>query len=146
MNDTNVSKRLLWPLVGLDAGMVVALCLLAILIFAQTRQYEFLNYDDNGYVSENAHVLSGVTARNLAWSLTAVECSNWHPMTWLSLLVDGQFFGPNPAGYHLVNVGIHAVNGVLLYALLVVLTGARWPSAFTSALFVVHPLHVESVA
>ena len=72
--------------------------------------------------------------------------SNWHPLTWISYMLDWQFYGPNPAGHHLTSLLIHAINSVLLFVLLNQMTGARWRSGFVAALFAWHPLHVESVA
>lgn len=115
-------------------------------VYSQAAHNEFVNLDDPGYVYENPHVSTGVTAENLRWAFTSTEMSNWHPLTWLSHMADCGLYGLNPAGHHLTNVFLHIVNTLLLFLLLDLMTGALWPSAFVAALFALHPLHVESVA
>ena len=105
----------------------------------------FVSLDDGGYVSQNPHVLQGLTWSGVKWAWSSTEDSNWHPLTWMSHLLDGQLFGLNPAGHHATSVLLHAVNTVLLFLLLQKMTGARWRSLVV-ALFGVHPLRVESVA
>ena len=97
-------------------------------------------------MSENEHILQGLTLGNIAWAFTTGHAANWHPITWLSLMLDCQLFGPNPGWIHLINVFLHIANSLLLFAVLKKMTGALWPSAFVSALFAIHPMHVESVA
>jgi tetratricopeptide (TPR) repeat protein len=106
----------------------------------------FINYDDNDYIAANPFVARGLTADGALWALTTTQSSNWHPLTWLSHMLDVQLFGMNPGAHHLVGLGLHAANAALLYLLLLRLTGARWRSALVAALFAVHPLHVESFA
>jgi tetratricopeptide (TPR) repeat protein len=106
----------------------------------------FINYDDPQYVTLNRHVRQGLTPSGLRWALGTGLTANWHPVTWLSHMIDAEVFGLNPAGHHLVSVLFHAANAVLLFILLRALTGAQWRSAFVAALFALHPLHVESVA
>jgi tetratricopeptide (TPR) repeat protein len=134
---------------GKPATLVLICATLAILVIAvywQAGSYQFLNLDDNVYVSENTHVAKGLTGPNIVWAFTSVEASNWHPLTWLSHMADVQLFGMNPRGHHLANVAIHAVSTLILFLLLFRLTGAPWPSSFVAAMFALHPLHVESVA
>jgi Flp pilus assembly protein TadD len=107
---------------------------------------DFLNYDDPDYFTSNPRVLTGLTPGNVAWSFTTGHASNWHPLTWLSLMLDVQLFGKGPFGPHLTNLLLHAFNTVLLFLLLRRLTAATWRSALVAALFALHPLHVESVA
>ena len=107
---------------------------------------DFLNYDDPDYFTSNPHVLTGLTPGNVVWAFTTGHASNWHPLTWLSLMLDAQLFGKGPAGPHLTNLLFHAANAVLLFLLLRRLTAATWRSALVAALFALHPLHVESVA
>ncbi len=123
-----------------------ALAVSALLVFWQVRNFDFVNYDDNKYVSENPHVLNGLTADNVIWAFTTGFAEFWHPLTWLSLMLDRQFLGPNPAGFHLTNLILHIANILLLFMVLKKMTGALWQSAFVAALFALHPLHVESVA
>jgi tetratricopeptide (TPR) repeat protein len=106
----------------------------------------FCVYDDSLYVTDQPIVQAGVTWAGVKWAFTTMAASNWHPLTWLSHMVDCGVFGLNPAGPHLVNVLFHAANVALLFTLLWRLTNKIWPSAFIAALFAWHPLHVESVA
>ena len=106
----------------------------------------FINFDDPVYVTNNPDVFHGLTWRGVGWAFTTIHGSNWHPLTWLSHMADCSLFGENAAGHHLVNVGFHVANTLLLLLLLWRMTGAVWRSAFVAALFAFHPLHVESVA
>ena len=106
---------------------------------------EFTDYDDPDYFSANPHVLAGLTFGGIRWAFTTVFASNWHPLTWLSLMLDAELFGKGPAGPHFTNLLFHAANTVLLFLLLRRLTAATWRSAWVAALFALHPLHVESV-
>jgi tetratricopeptide (TPR) repeat protein len=117
-----------------------------LLVFWQVRNFDFIDYDDNVYVYENQHVLNGLTEDGTIWAFTTGNASNWHPLIWLSLMLDCQLFGPGPGGFHLVNILLHIVNILLLFTVLKKMTGALWQSAFVAALFALHPMHVESVA
>ena len=123
------------------AAIAVGLVLAVSLLYASVRGFDFVTYDDVEYVSSNPHLRGG-----LAWPLTAVHASNWHPLTWWSHMLDVRLFGLNAGAHHLVNVAIHAGNAVLLFTLLVLATGIIGRSAFCAALFAIHPLNVESVA
>ncbi|MGO9614405.1 MAG: tetratricopeptide repeat protein [Dissulfurispiraceae bacterium] len=112
----------------------------------QAGNHQFLNYDDNAYVTSNPHVAGGLTGKNIIWAFTSVYAWNWHPITWLSHMVDVEFYDMNPRGHHLTNVAIHAVSSLLLLLFLFRFTGSLWKSSFVAALFALHPLHVESVA
>ncbi|HZL44458.1 MAG TPA: tetratricopeptide repeat protein [Verrucomicrobiae bacterium] len=107
---------------------------------------QFVNYDDDVYVRKNPHVLSGLTWQNVRWAITDKAGGNWHPLTWMSHMLDCQLYGLNPAGHHLTNLLFHTANSILIFLLLRRMTGAQWRSAFVAALFALHPLHVESVA
>jgi hypothetical protein len=124
----------------------LALILSAIAVFWQVHNFDFVNYDDNLYVYENSHILTGLTFDNIVWAFTAGHVGNWHPITGLSLMLDCQLFGPNPGRIHLVNVFFHIINTLLLFAVLKKMTGSLWLSAFVAAAFALHPMHVESVA
>lgn len=131
----------------------VGLAVLVFLIYAQVATFPFINYDDPIYVSETPQVLDGVTPEGIAWAFQATRASNWHPLTWISHMVDASLFrsttepsGQWAGGHHLVNVTIHATNSILLFLLLWRMTSATWRAALVAALFAVHPLHVESVA
>jgi tetratricopeptide (TPR) repeat protein len=117
-----------------------------LLVYWQVRNFDFVNYDDNHYVYENPHVSGGLSRDSVVWAFTAGHASNWHPLTWLSHMLDRQLFGPNPGWMHLVNVLFHIANTLLLFTVLKRMTGAIWPSAFVAAAFALHPMHVESVA
>ncbi|MCX5843790.1 MAG: hypothetical protein NT022_08580, partial [Deltaproteobacteria bacterium] len=115
--------------------------------FGQVWNFEFTNYDDDKYVSQNLHVLNGLTQDGIIWAFTTTpHVGNWHPITWLSLMLDCQLFGTNAGWMHFVNLLLHIANTLLLFAVLKKMTGLPWPSAFVAAAFALHPMHVESVA
>ncbi len=103
-------------------------------------------FDDKLYILGNPHVQNGLNWADINWAFTAMFASNWHPLTWISHMLDSQIWGLDPFGPHLVNLLLHVANVVLLFAVLRRMTGFIWRSAFVAALFAVHPLHVESVA
>jgi protein O-mannosyl-transferase len=107
---------------------------------------DFVYYDDNEYLTENPVVRQGLTMEGLKWAFTSFDASNWHPVTWLSHMLDVTLFGMDPAWHHLMNLGFHIANALMLFALLRYLTGRLWSAALVAALFALHPLHVESVA
>lgn len=114
-------------------------------LYSRAVFFPFAFIDDADYVTKNVHVSSGLSIDSITWAFTAFHADNWHPLTWLSLMVDSQLFGLNPEGFHLVNIIFHALNTALLFLLLRSMTGAIWRSAFVAACFALHPLHVESV-
>jgi len=125
------------------------LCLLlaaVVLMFYSPVTHNGFIYDDNGYITINPHVRSGLTWATVKWAFTTYQQANWHPLTWLSHALDCELFGLNPAGPHYVNVLLHAANAVLLFLLLQRATGFRWRSLMVAALFALHPMNVESVA
>jgi tetratricopeptide (TPR) repeat protein len=125
----------------------VLLAVLTIVVYLPAVHYPFIRvWDDGKYVMDNPFVRQGFSWKGFVWAFTSFHASNWHPLTWLSHMLDIQLFGPDPSGHHFVNVLLHATNGVLLFFLLHRLTGAFGRSAFVAALFALHPLHVESVA
>lgn len=125
--------------------VAIGLALLALALYYPALRYEFVNYDDNRYVTDNATVQRGVTAANLAWSLTAYVNSNWHPITLISHMLDVQLFGLNSAGHHGSSIVLHMLNTVLLFLALRAVSGERWCSACVAALFAAHPLNIQSV-
>lgn len=129
-----------------DLLIVLALAVIVFAIYGQTRHFEFLIWDDPGYVSENAHVRGGLTLEGVLWALRTGQLANWHPLTWISHMLDVEIYGLAPGGHHLTSVLLHALNSGLLYWIFRRMTGDAWRSAFVAALFAVHPLHVESVA
>jgi Tfp pilus assembly protein PilF len=113
--------------------------------FWQVKNHDFINLDDEQYVTQNPNVRAGLTFKGVAWSFTTAYADFWHPLTWLSHMLDWQLFGTWAGGHHLTSLILHAANAVLLFFALMALTGAFWQSAFVAALFSLHPLHVESV-
>jgi tetratricopeptide (TPR) repeat protein len=123
-----------------------ALGFLTFAVFSPALSHAFLDYDDQQYVTENRHVQAGLTWPALHWAFTTHYASNWHPVTWLSHMLDCQLYGSNPAGHHLTSILLHVANTILLFLLLNRLTAAFWRSFCVAGLFAWHPLHVESVA
>jgi len=115
-------------------------------VYWQVLDNDFVHYDDDAYVTENLRVQKGVTFDNLTWAATSSLASNWHPITWISHMIDCQFYGLNPKGHHLTSLLFHVANTLLLLLIFVRMTGALWQSSLVAALFALHPLHVESVA
>jgi len=117
-----------------------------IITFRQVYHCDFINYDDPTYVFENTNIQSGITTQAIRWAFTTGHAANWHPMTWLSHMLDVQLFGLQPRWHHLTNLLFHIANTLLLFFVFNRMTKAPWKSAFVAALFALHPLHVESVA
>jgi Tfp pilus assembly protein PilF len=130
----------LTPFIGL---LLIAVTLVA---YWGVQNHEFINYDDGLYVTENYRVQAGVTMKSVIWAFTSTHASNWHPLTWLSHMVDCQLFGLNPGYHHLTSLLLHIANALMLFLVLKRMTGSVWKSSFIAALFALHPLHVESVA
>lgn len=128
----------------------ILICLLltvtTAVVFCQVYRHDFISYDDNIYVYDNPDIKDGLTRESVKWAFTTDRTGNWHPLTWLSHILDWQLFGANPAGHHITNLILHVANTLLLFIILKRMTGALWQSAFVAALFALHPLHVESVA
>jgi protein O-mannosyl-transferase len=115
-------------------------------LFWPVTGFEFLNFDDPDYVTRNSMVQAGITAKGTLWALLTGHASNWHPLTWLSHMLDCRLYGLNPGGHHLTSLMFHLANTLPLFGLLRQMTGALWRSALVAALFAWHPLHIESVA
>ena len=130
------------PLTAVRAALV----LLNVFIYANIGRFELVNWDDPTYITENPAVLSGLSRGTAWWALTTGHAPYWHPLTWLSHLLDVSLFGTDAGAYHLVNLSLHIANTLLLFELLRRSTGEAGPSAFVAAAFAAHPLHVESVA
>ncbi len=138
---TTNDQRLLQLLLG------ALLLVIPLLLYRSVLQHDFLRlWDDDAYVTDNPHVRTGLTLANMRWAFTSFEQSNWHPVSWLSHMLDCQLFGLNPAAQHGVNVLLHAANVLLLFWILQKATGAVWRSFFVALLFAVHPMNVETVA
>ena len=115
-------------------------------VFGQTLGHDFVNYDDNKYVYENAEISRGLSLSGIGWAFTHFDKDNWHPLTSISHMIDVELFDLKPGGHHFTNVLLHSIAVLLLFLLLAQMTGNLWASGFVAALFAIHPLHVESVA
>ena len=122
------------------------LAIVTMAIYAQVIGHQFIALDDDLYIKENPMVNRGISLARLSWAFTTFYQANWHPLTWISHMIDSQVFGMNAGGHLLVNAMIHVANTLLVFWFLLRTTNARWPSALVAALFALHPLHVESVA
>ncbi|MBF0458999.1 MAG: tetratricopeptide repeat protein [Nitrospirae bacterium] len=123
-----------------------ALFLLTLGVFSQVRTFNFVNYDDNLYVTENPYVRNGLTKKGVLWAFMTAYTGNRQPLTWLSHMLDITLYGFKPAGHHVTNILIHGANTVLLFILLNQMTKSPWRNAFVAALFSLHPIHVETAA
>jgi Flp pilus assembly protein TadD len=117
-----------------------------LVVFHRLPTHDFINLDDNLLIYENPQVLAGFTKGGVIWAFTQYHAEYWHPVTWLSHMLDCQLFGLRPGLHHLTSLLFHLANCALLLLILKKMTGALWRSAFVAALFAIHPLHVESVA
>jgi tetratricopeptide (TPR) repeat protein len=124
----------------------VLLVLSTFAVYWQVQDHEFLGYDDNMYVTDNLTVKAGLTKESVMWAFTTSSYFNWHPMTWLSHIFDYQFYGLNPKGHHLTNLFFHIANTLILFMVLLRMTGTLWQCGFVAAMFALHPINVESVA
>ena len=131
-----------WVTTWICVGLLVLTCA----VFIQTLRYDFVNYDDPSYVYQNRRITSGIDFANVAWAFTHVHSENWHPLTTITHMLDCQLHGLKAGWHHFTNLLLHTIAVVLLFIALEQMTGALWRSAFVSAVFAVHPLHVESVA
>ena len=127
-------------------AICIFLAATALIAFWQVNQCDFINYDDPSYVTENSHIRNGITTEAIRWAFTTGYAANWHPVTWISHMLDVQLFGLKPRWHHLTNLLFHIANTLLLFFVFHRMTKAPWKSAFVAALFALHPLHVESVA
>lgn len=130
----------------LDLLIYLALLLATFAVYAQVRDFDFVNYDDVDYTTGNPNVRQGITVQGLEWALTSRDTGNWVPLTWVSHMLDCEFFGQDSGWHHLHNVLLHALAAVMLCIFLERATGTRWRSALAAFLFALHPLHVQSVA
>jgi tetratricopeptide (TPR) repeat protein len=145
---TGRSVKKAQPASGRRTDLLICLLLLCAIFaaYSQVRHFDFVNYDDPDFASQNPHVRAGLTVEGAIWAFTSSYVANWVPLTWLSHMADCSLFGQNAGAHHLTNVFLHALSTLLLFAGLRRMTGARWPSALVACLFALHPLHGESVA
>mgnify|MGYP001818184527 CR=1 FL=1 len=140
MMDRFIKKRRFEVLICLSLAAAI------LVVYLQVANYNFTNYDDELYVTENPNVKAGFTIDGIFWAFTTGHAANWHPVTWLSHMLDSEIYGLNPMGHHWSNLQIHIANTILLFLFFNYVTGALWRSFLVAALFAIHPLHVESVA
>jgi len=124
----------------------LALAAATLLVYLPVRGHGFTNYDDNAYITQNFNVWAGLTWKSVLWAFTSFDVANWHPLAWLSHLLDFQLFGLNASGHHQTSVLLHAINVMLLFSALRLGTRQLKASFLVAALFALHPLTVESVA
>lgn len=129
-----------------DVLIAAALAILTLAIYGQVLTHQFINFDDDLYLWDNPTVIEGLTFKGLGWAFTTFQAANWHPVTWISHMIDCQIFGLRAGGHLFVSALIHITNTLLLFFFLNRVTKARWSSALVAAVFALHPLHVESVA
>lgn len=126
--------------------VIMLLAVLTVAVYGQVAGHGFINMDDAMYVTDNPHVRQGITAQGLSWAFGFADRAYWHPVTWLSHMLDCELFGLEAGMHHLMNVFFHIVNAIILFLALNVMTGALWRSAFVAGLFAMHPVNVDSVA
>src|SRR5688572_24547144 len=134
------------PSPALVWGIALVLAVLTLATYSAVRGFDFVELDDPVYVTENAQVRAGLTLDGVRWAFTTGTAANWHPLTWLSHMLDVSLFGVAPGPHHIVNLVLHVTSTVLLFLLLNGMTASPWRSGFVAAVFALHPLHVESVA
>jgi tetratricopeptide (TPR) repeat protein len=127
-------------------GVAALLAAAVLLVYWPVVGFDFVNFDDDKYVTANPWVQRGLDAASFRWAWTTLALANWHPLTWLSHMLDWQLFGPAAGGHHATSLALHVANTILCFVVFERLTGALWRSALVAALFGIHPLHVESVA
>ena len=132
--------------IRLDFLVCLFLVITTLVVYWQVKNHEFIGFDDVTYVTKNPHLQAGLSLEGITWAFTSERAGNWHPLTWLSHMLDIQVYGMAPGRHHLTNVLFHIMNTLLLFLVFRRMTGALWQSAFVAALFALHPLHVESVA
>ena len=146
MSENTAFRKFNIERLGQPAFICLWLALVTLLVYVPVFQAQFIGHDDPDYVTANPHVLSGITLANLHWAFITTHAAYWHPLTWISLMLNSQYFGSGAGAFHAVNLLLHVANTLLLFLWLLRATGAKWRSALVAALFALHPLHVESVA
>src|SRR5215831_8786129 len=143
----NTPARAAAPSTSVFAWLVAAALVgLNLFVYRGVERFDFVNWDDQIYLTENANVQAGLSPANAWWALTTGHAPYWHPLTWLSHMLDVTLYGMDPGPHHVTNLLIHVASTLLLFVLLRRMTRDDGPSALVAALFAAHPLHVESVA
>jgi len=132
--------------IGREWIICIFIVMIILAVYWQVGNHDFISYDDRAYVTKNHVVKTGLNLESVKWAFTATYEHNWHPLTWLSHMLDYQIYGLNPGGHHFTNILFHIANSILLFLIFRRMTKAVWESAFIAILFAIHPLHVESVA
>jgi len=127
-------------------AIYILLTVVTLAVLGQVLHFDFISFDDPIYVTGNRSIQAPMTLQGLRWAFTNTQAQFWHPLTWVSLMLDYQLYGLSPAGYHLTNLILHLFNTLLLFWLFHRMTNEIWKSAIVAALFAWHPLHVETVA
>lgn len=130
----------------LEITICLFLIFVTLTVYWQVKKHNFVNFDDNRYVTANPHVKEGITLKAARWAVTSTHAWNWHPLTWVSHMLDCEFYGVDAGKHHLTSLLIHIANSLLLFWIFKGMTNALWRSAFVAGIFALHPLHVESVA
>ena len=146
MNDVPQANRIGSKASSLRIALCTLLAFLTLLAYWEVQGNEFVYYDDHSYITENPRVKAGLTLEGIGWAFTSSHSFNWHPLTWISHMLDVELYGLNPAGHHWNSLLLHLANTLLLFLLFHRMTGSSWRSGMVAALFSLHPLHVESVA
>src|SRR5881396_2849934 len=146
MSENTAFRKFNMERLGQPAFICLWLALVTLLAYVPVFHAQFVGFDDPDYVTGNPHVLSGIALANLHWAFITNHTGNWHPVTWLSLMLNSQYFGSSAGAFHAVNLLLHVANTLLLFLWFYGATGAKWRGALVAALFALHPLHVESVA
>ena len=139
-------KHNLFTVNGRDLAICFFIAVITLSIYGRVVTYDFVNFDDNIYVTSNKNVQSGITLKSIIWAFSFNEVAYWHPLSLISHIIDCSLFGLNPGKHHLINLIIHILNSILLFFILKQTTGALWRSAIVASLFAIHPINVESVA
>jgi len=146
MGDMRGTKRTAPEWVRSTALITLFIGICTAAAYWQVSDHSFINFDDNIYVTANSHVQQGITAQGVSWALRMGEGPYWHPLTWLSHMLDVELFGLDAGMHHLMNLLFHVLNVILLFTALRMATGSPWRSAFVVALFALHPVNVDTVA
>jgi hypothetical protein len=145
MTDQNKHSGSLFK-VRYEVWVYLFLILTALAVYGQVTTHSFVDFDDDIYITANKYIRNGLTLDNVIWAFGFTDNAYWHPLTWLSHMVDCQLFGLNAGMHHLINLILHISSSLLLFYVLKRITGDLIKSAFVAALFVLHPIQVESVA
>lgn len=140
------SKNSIFINIRLETLLLLFMVFSILAVYTQVRGFQFFIFDDNVYVTDNTRVQNGLTLDNIRWAFFSLEFSNWHPITWLSHMLDVRLYGMDPGGHHFTNVLFHIMSSLLLFIIFKRITGMIWQSGFVAVLFALHPMHVESVA